>query len=418
MALPLQAAYSQKLLDGEILKLKDIALKIYNLFKYPQDAEWCIENGKIYILQARPITSGLPALPESQRGAIPVSKGIGIGMPWTDIKHIPKRKVILVADEISMPIVKYLKNKNIAGIVAQYDGMLSHIGILSRELGIPYITGVSCIAELAKAKLLKINGFNGEIAILQGKKEAKVAAQASTYNWVHKDIKNLYYIKESKALFRRLKGFVILYSEGESIKPNSFKDSEIVLSGPCSIQDSYGLLFRSIYANIEGIKGFKAKMVEALNAYSCRGLERLYSASKEKIIRYYSNAKTAYYSYASTGSTESLITAYINSVKSYIYFNAVRNAMFDYFEFVFGLCLSTKSMNASDSELYNAFNDLSKGKLLKLRKTALWILNDLVNVAMEGREKSAIDFEEKISAELKSKLGISEYEKIVKANFG
>lgn len=37
--------------------LYSICLKIEKLFKYPQDIEWAIAKGKIYILQSRPITT-------------------------------------------------------------------------------------------------------------------------------------------------------------------------------------------------------------------------------------------------------------------------------------------------------------------------------------------------------------------------
>lgn len=39
-----------------IKKLAQIAFQIEKFFQYPQDIEWAIEKGKIYILQSRPIT--------------------------------------------------------------------------------------------------------------------------------------------------------------------------------------------------------------------------------------------------------------------------------------------------------------------------------------------------------------------------
>ena len=38
-------------------KLVKICLKIEKLFKYPQDIEWAIAKGRIYIFQSRPITT-------------------------------------------------------------------------------------------------------------------------------------------------------------------------------------------------------------------------------------------------------------------------------------------------------------------------------------------------------------------------
>ena len=43
----------------EIIKLVEICRLIEDYFKYPQDIEWTYKNGKIYILQTRPITTSL-----------------------------------------------------------------------------------------------------------------------------------------------------------------------------------------------------------------------------------------------------------------------------------------------------------------------------------------------------------------------
>ncbi|MFH0854570.1 MAG: PEP/pyruvate-binding domain-containing protein [bacterium] len=47
----------QKLTDAQILKLTKICLEIEKHYKKPQDIEWAIEKGKIYITQSRPITT-------------------------------------------------------------------------------------------------------------------------------------------------------------------------------------------------------------------------------------------------------------------------------------------------------------------------------------------------------------------------
>ena len=40
-----------------IRKLSKTALEIEKLYKFPQDIEFCIKNGDIFILQSRPITT-------------------------------------------------------------------------------------------------------------------------------------------------------------------------------------------------------------------------------------------------------------------------------------------------------------------------------------------------------------------------
>jgi len=43
--------------DENLRKLALICLKVEKVFEYPQDIEWCIKEGEIWLLQSRPITS-------------------------------------------------------------------------------------------------------------------------------------------------------------------------------------------------------------------------------------------------------------------------------------------------------------------------------------------------------------------------
>lgn len=56
--------HQQALRDGQILELADIGQQITQHYGAPQDIEWAVENGKILILQSRPITSLYP-VPET-----------------------------------------------------------------------------------------------------------------------------------------------------------------------------------------------------------------------------------------------------------------------------------------------------------------------------------------------------------------
>jgi len=47
----------QKLTNQQILKLAKLCQSIEEHYKYPQDIEWALERGKLYITQSRPITT-------------------------------------------------------------------------------------------------------------------------------------------------------------------------------------------------------------------------------------------------------------------------------------------------------------------------------------------------------------------------
>lgn len=57
---PKELQNTQKLKDNHIKKIVEIAKKIENHYGKPMDIEWAIEGDRIYILQARPITTSVP----------------------------------------------------------------------------------------------------------------------------------------------------------------------------------------------------------------------------------------------------------------------------------------------------------------------------------------------------------------------
>ena len=48
---------SRVLTDAEIRQLADLGQRLEAHFGKPQDIEWCIERGQVYVLQSRPITT-------------------------------------------------------------------------------------------------------------------------------------------------------------------------------------------------------------------------------------------------------------------------------------------------------------------------------------------------------------------------
>ncbi|SEM84068.1 phosphoenolpyruvate synthase [Lihuaxuella thermophila] len=64
--LPPDQQTQQALTDSQILRLAELGKKIETHFGSPQDIEFCIENGKIFVVQSRPVTSlyPLPDMPQ------------------------------------------------------------------------------------------------------------------------------------------------------------------------------------------------------------------------------------------------------------------------------------------------------------------------------------------------------------------
>lgn len=171
------AGSKQKITDSQILTLAGIVKKIERHYYFPQDIEWAIENGNIFIVQSRPITTvkvnndnndkvKLGTTNEVILTGDPASPGIGVGVPViirspSEIDQI-KKGDILVAPQTNPDYVPAMKKAS--AIVTERGGRTSHAAIVSRELGIPAIVGAENATHiLAKQSIISVNGETGEV---------------------------------------------------------------------------------------------------------------------------------------------------------------------------------------------------------------------------------------------------------------
>ena len=59
-----QTPNAQALTDEQILELTEMKARCESYYGFPVDTEWAYEGGKLYLLQARPITTYIPIFPE------------------------------------------------------------------------------------------------------------------------------------------------------------------------------------------------------------------------------------------------------------------------------------------------------------------------------------------------------------------
>jgi pyruvate,water dikinase len=168
----------QKLTDKEIVELASLSKKLEHHYFFPQDSEWAIEDGKIYLVQTRPVTTlqGFSASSnqlsaESRKlQAIlkgdPASPGMASGpvTKLTSPKELNKIKTgdVLVAEMTNPDYVPAMRKA--VAIVTERGGRTSHAAIVSRELGIPCVVGAKGARKVLKDGLVvTVNGTNGEI---------------------------------------------------------------------------------------------------------------------------------------------------------------------------------------------------------------------------------------------------------------
>ncbi len=187
----------QVLRESEIKTLAEIALKLEDHYKKPQDIEFAIENNEIYIVQTRPITTlekrteagsvkelkgevvlkGLAASPGIGSGKIRIVKDLG------DLGKVMKGDILVT--EMTNPDM-VVTMQRCAAIVTDEGGLTAHAAIVSREMGIPAIVGTqTATTKLKDGEVITVDGYTGKIykgkvAETKQKEVKKVTAETKT----------------------------------------------------------------------------------------------------------------------------------------------------------------------------------------------------------------------------------------------
>jgi len=171
---------AQKLSDDKIKELANIGKLIEMHYGKPMDVEWCEEEGKIYVVQVRPITTinnKAKEKVEEEReeettekriimNGLGVSAGIASGSVKIilNISEISKVNLgdVLVARMTTPDMVPAMKKAS--AIITDEGGMTCHAAIVARELGIPCIVGTkTATKELHEGDIVTVDGKKGVV---------------------------------------------------------------------------------------------------------------------------------------------------------------------------------------------------------------------------------------------------------------
>ncbi|MEM4230862.1 MAG: phosphoenolpyruvate synthase, partial [Candidatus Pacearchaeota archaeon] len=163
---------SRVLTKDEIIKLAEYALRLEDHYKLPQDIEFAIDSGKIYIVQTRPVTTLKKKVEvEEVKGkeilvGQPASPGIGSGevkiiLDLSDLKKIVKGDILVT--KMTNPDMVVTMQK-CSGIVTEEGGSTCHAAIVSREMGIPAVVGTGTATSVLKdGQIVTVDGFKGKV---------------------------------------------------------------------------------------------------------------------------------------------------------------------------------------------------------------------------------------------------------------
>ncbi len=175
---PLKKQESQVLTDNEIIDLAKLVRKVSEHYHSPQDIEWAIEDGRIFIVQSRPITTIRKKeennkISESSTTETPVLEGLaaspgvvsGVVRIITDLDEASrsfKQGEILVTKMTDPDFVPLMEKAK--AIITDEGGSTSHAAIVSREMGVPCIVGTSKATMVLKTgDYVRVDANNGKV---------------------------------------------------------------------------------------------------------------------------------------------------------------------------------------------------------------------------------------------------------------
>ena len=183
---PAELQEKQKITDEQILQLAKLAVEIEKHYGKPQDTEWGINNGEVFMLQSRPVTTlntekdktqdikDVEAKQEAgasdKQTVILRGQAASTGMASGPVKiiHSPSEiDQILVGDvlvtEMTTPDFVPAMKRAVA-IITDAGGRTCHAAIVSRELGIPCVVGAgTATTSLKTGQIVTVDGKNGVV---------------------------------------------------------------------------------------------------------------------------------------------------------------------------------------------------------------------------------------------------------------
>ncbi|QLD88612.1 phosphoenolpyruvate synthase [Natronomonas salina] len=168
---------AQVLDEAEIEALIDIGKRAEDHYDEPQDVEWAIYEGEVYMLQSRPITTidedgAEQAAADGNGDGEVLVKGLGAspGIASGPVRIVRKLDQLdkvsegdIIVTEMTTPdMVPAMKRAS--GIITDEGGMTSHAAIVARELGAPAVVGAGNASELLEdGQVVTLDGDKGSV---------------------------------------------------------------------------------------------------------------------------------------------------------------------------------------------------------------------------------------------------------------
>ncbi|MGI5132835.1 phosphoenolpyruvate synthase [Pseudonocardia sp. CA-107938] len=151
--------------DAQVGAVARLALQVQEHYGVPQDVEWALQGGTLWLVQARPITTlgrsdralvaGLPAAPGRAGGAVRVLTAPEQGGQL-------RAGEVLVAPMTNPDWLPTIRRA--AALVTDSGGTTCHAAIVARELRVPCVVGThDATTVLHDGQVVTVDGSTGEV---------------------------------------------------------------------------------------------------------------------------------------------------------------------------------------------------------------------------------------------------------------
>ncbi|MEV0675387.1 PEP/pyruvate-binding domain-containing protein [Actinosynnema sp. NPDC050436] len=162
--------------DDTTTALANLGHRIAAVLDGPQDIEWAVVDGEVWIVQSRPITAALPAIPAPEaatsspalrgtpgsHGAVTAPARIVRGPSGFRAVRPGEVVVCRYTDPAWTPLFTI-----VSGVVTETGGSLSHAAIVAREYGIPAVLGVAdATTRIRTGDRIALDGTAGTVTVL------------------------------------------------------------------------------------------------------------------------------------------------------------------------------------------------------------------------------------------------------------
>ncbi|MFB6246163.1 MAG: phosphoenolpyruvate synthase [Candidatus Pacearchaeota archaeon] len=165
----------QVLNNHEIKRAAEYALELEEHYGKPQDIEFSLEEGEMYIVQTRPVTTIDKDKKQEEHNEIDgeqileglsASEGVAVGKvkivhTKEDLSKIQKGDILVT--EMTNPDMVVAMQRSSA-VLTDKGGLTAHAAIVSREMGIPCIVGSEdATSALQDGDKITIDAYNGKV---------------------------------------------------------------------------------------------------------------------------------------------------------------------------------------------------------------------------------------------------------------